>query len=179
MINIEISGKNEINEQKSKDQLQRLMTQYDLKKYFFTKDIRIESFAQPHSHPVLTLNTRLITDDDGALSVFLHEQFHWYLGSKSEEVDQAIDRLKGKYPEVPVGGDEGARNEHSTYLHLVVNFLEFEELRKIIGEERAKKVIENPFGYKWIYKTVLEDNNQIREIMEENKLLLEDDKEEK
>jgi hypothetical protein len=39
----------------------------------------IKERAIPHSHPVLTLNTRNLDSDDQLLSAFLHEQLHWYL----------------------------------------------------------------------------------------------------
>lgn len=174
MLNIKIAGKDEVRELKAKEQLERLLNEYDLKKYLFTNDVIIEYFVQPHSHPILTLNTRQIDNDDAALSTFLHEQIHWYLDKRSEETEQAIKELKEIYSEVPVGGEDGAKSEYSTYLHLIVNFLEHEELTKLVGEERANKVSGNPFGYKWIYKKVLDDNKTIRAILAKNKLLLED-----
>src|SRR4051812_18884406 len=47
-------------ERQSQDQLQRLATQYDLKKYTVTRQINIEQGAVAHSSPVLTLNGRFI-----------------------------------------------------------------------------------------------------------------------
>src|SRR5438067_24350 len=66
-------------EQKKKEQLERLASQYDLKKYTLTRDINVEQGAINHSAPVLTLNLRFSDDDDLALSAYIHEQAHWVL----------------------------------------------------------------------------------------------------
>lgn len=52
-LSIELAH-NSPNEQRAKDQLDRLLKEYDLSRWIFTKKIRIEQFVQPHSHPVLT-----------------------------------------------------------------------------------------------------------------------------
>lgn len=172
MLKITLAGKNEALELKGKEQLERLLKQYDLEKYLFTKDIILASHTMPTSHPVLTLNTRYVNDDDRALDAFLHEQMHWYLNTKSDETDSAIKELKQIYPEVPVGNEEGAKDEYSTYLHLVVNFLEYEELKKLIGDLKANKIIQDQFGYKWIYKQVFENYETIKNILSKNMLLI-------
>src|SRR5207249_4670064 len=56
---IDISVKTGIvQEMQAKIQLQRILKSYDLSKWIFTKSVLIERGAVPHSHPVLTLNTR-------------------------------------------------------------------------------------------------------------------------
>lgn len=164
MINIQLAGKNKDREAKVKEQLERLFKEYDLEKYLFTKDVVISSFTRPTSHPILTINTKNLNNDDTALSAFLHEQFHWFEELYQKEIEKVVEELRKIYPDVPVGGEEGAKDEYSTYMHLVVCFLEYEELKKLIGENRARKVLENPFGYKWIYRKVLEDNKKLRKI---------------
>jgi hypothetical protein len=61
-------------ERAARDQLRRLIAAHDLRGWVFTNQIRIEQGAIPQSHPVLTLNTRHLDDDDRALAAFLHEQ---------------------------------------------------------------------------------------------------------
>ena len=62
---IEISLKNNSqSEIQTKEQLQRLLKTYDLSKWIFTKSVVIEENVIPHSHPVLTLSTRHIKDDE-------------------------------------------------------------------------------------------------------------------
>jgi hypothetical protein len=48
----------------AEQQLRRLERTYPLSQWTFTSDIRVEFGALPHSHPVLTLNTRHLDDDD-------------------------------------------------------------------------------------------------------------------
>src|SRR5690242_10916965 len=66
-------------EERGRDQLRRLLRTYDLHKWLFTRDILIQSGVIPHSHPVLTLNTRYLVDDTAELATFVHEQLHWFL----------------------------------------------------------------------------------------------------
>src|SRR5215813_15153662 len=94
----------------TKEQLQRLVKTYDLSKWIFTKAILIDEKSVPHSHPVLTLHTRHLKDDDLLLSTFVHEQLHWFLVEKPKETDEAYKELKAIFPKVPVGFPEGAND---------------------------------------------------------------------
>jgi hypothetical protein len=102
----------------TREQLQRLLTTYDLSKWIFTKSILIDEKSIPHSHPVLTLHTRHLKDDDLLLSTFVHEQLHWFLVQKDKETKEAIKELRMLFPNVPVGFPVGSEDEESTYLHL-------------------------------------------------------------
>ena len=66
-------------EARARDQLLLLLDRYELHRWQFTSRVRIEQGAIPHSHPVLTLNTRYPDDDLLALSTYLHEQLHWFV----------------------------------------------------------------------------------------------------
>ena len=159
-------------EQEAADQLARLAESYDLTPYVFTNKIQFKEMEIPHSHPVLTLNTRYIEHDNHALSTFLHEQVHWFMESKKEDEKAAIEALKAIYPKVPVRGGEGARDEYSTYLHLMVCMEEYDALANYMGEEMARKTIEQKRHYKWIYKQVLENPDQIRSVMTDHGLVI-------
>src|SRR5262252_392202 len=76
-------------ETQTREQLQRLLKTYDLSKWIFTKSILIDEKSIPHSHPVLTLHTRHLKDDDELLSTYLHEQLHWFLVRHSEQTKAA------------------------------------------------------------------------------------------
>src|SRR5688572_24621752 len=118
---IEISLKNNTPaEAKTKVQLERLIAAHDLSKWTFIRKVEIDEKAIPHSHPVLTLNTRHIKDDELLLSTYVHEQIHWHLVNLSKETDEAIKELRVLFPKVPAGPPGGARDENSTYLHLLV-----------------------------------------------------------
>jgi len=156
------------NEVKVKAQLERLLKTYDLTKWIATPSIIIdEKTTIPHSHPVLTLNTRHIKDDDLLVSTFVHEQMHWFVDRDEKKLEAAMVELKKMFPDAPSGPPEGARNQASTYLHIGVCYLEYRALRELKGELKAKQVMEfwSTDHYKWVYRTVLERPRDIGTIM--------------
>lgn len=155
----------------TKEQLLALLKKYDLSKWLFTKRVRIEEGATPHSHPVLTLNTRHLGDDTRLLSVFIHEQLHWFVSKRFQQTKAAIDELRTLYPQVPGEQPQGARTEESTYLHLIVCYLEYCTLTELVGIEKATKVLESLPYYRWIYKTVRTDTKRIKDIIQRYKLM--------
>ncbi|HLW54024.1 MAG TPA: hypothetical protein VKW06_14400 [Candidatus Angelobacter sp.] len=159
-------------EQKTRDQLQRILHQYDLKKWTFTEKVLIDDQTIPHSHPVLTLHTRHLRSDDQLLSTYVHEQLHWWLDQKIDHTRAAEDELRRLYPKVPVGGSDGARDEESTYLHLIDCYLEMQADRELMGNDRTAQVMKFWAGdhYKWIYKTVMQDEVMIGEVVKKNGL---------
>jgi hypothetical protein len=165
---------NAADENQTRSQLQRLLGQYDLSRYIFTREIVIDREAIPHSHPVLTLSTRHLKDDDLLISTFVHEQFHWFLTQRSDQTDKAKQELKTIFPKVPVGYPDGARDEDSTYLHLLVNLLEYRAVRELLGELRARQVMEfwSTDHYRWIYKQVLDEGGKIREVIRKHRLII-------
>lgn len=84
MLNIVLVSGTPLEEQ-AREQLLRLMERYDLRRWQFTDAVRIETGVIPHSHPMLTLNTRHLDDDHTALSVYIPEQLHWYSRTKPKE----------------------------------------------------------------------------------------------
>lgn len=81
-------------------QLHRLADSYPLNRLCFSGDVRIEFGAVPHSHPVLTLNTRYLADDDRMVTTFIHEQLHWGVSPLTSEL---VDALVDRYPKLPLG----------------------------------------------------------------------------
>ena len=80
-------------EVQTKDQLQRLLKTFELSRFLFTTSVLIDQTAIPHSHPILTLNTRHLKDDDLLLSTFVHEELHWFLVQHNNETNEAIKDL--------------------------------------------------------------------------------------
>ncbi len=159
---------NDQRERKTKQQLENLLAEYDLSHWTFTYNIVIDSQSIPHSHPVLTLHTRHLDDDLLLLSTFLHEQIHWLLVQNRIETELAIAKLRPKYPIIPVGFPQGARDEYSSYLHLVVNYLEYVALQGLVGDAAALKIIEfwSTDHYTGIYQLVLRDLKEIGGIVD-------------
>lgn len=155
-------------EEKTKNQLLRLLKTYDLSKWTFTRKIAIEHRSIPHSHPELTVNTYFLDDDVKILSIYLHEQIHWHLYNNLISTNLAIKKLKQIYRNAPIRLPEGSGTERSTYLHLIVNYLEYKAMQDLVGREKAKETIEafsNKY-YRWIYRTVLSDESEIAKIVE-------------
>lgn len=165
---------NDQREQQTKQQLQRLLSAYDVSDWIFTQKIIIESGFNviPHSHPVLTLSTRHLKDDELLLSTFVHEQLHWFLVQNPKETEEAYKELRSLFPKVPVGFPEGARNEESTYKHIIVCYLEYQAVKALLGELKAKHVMGfwATDHYTWIYKTVLEREREIGSLVRKHKL---------
>jgi hypothetical protein len=171
---LQISTKNQTEKElRKKEQLERLLKQHDLSKWIHTKAILIDEQAPiPHSHPVLTLNADQIDDDLGTLSTFIHEQIHWLEEAKPTQREKAIEELKLIYPDAPNGPPEGARNRYSTYLHLIVCYLEYEGMTELAGSEKARQIVEalSKRYYKWVYRTVLNDTAKIKAVVEKHGL---------
>jgi len=160
-------------EARTRDQLQRLLATYDLSPWIYTKSIVVDERAIPFSHPVLTIHTRHAKDDELLLSTFVHEQLHWFIAARPDETEQAIADLRKLFPSVPAGGTTGARDEYSTYLHLLVCYLERQAVLRVLGELKTKQVVDfwATDHYTWVYQTVISRSRDIGQIMRDRKLI--------
>jgi hypothetical protein len=160
-------------EQQTREQLLRLFAQYPLDKWRYTEKVQIEEGAIPHSHPILTLSTRLLSDDDRFLGTYIHEQMHWFLGlvEKHEQAMQAIAEFRTMYPGLPVQPPEGCGREFSNYLHIAVNYLEYQGLSELLGAEAARRTLARVRHYTKIYELVLRDSERISETMARHQLI--------
>ena len=151
----------------TKTQLERLIAAHDLSQWTFTHEIVIDEKSIPHSHPVLTLHTRHLKQDDELLSTYLHEQLHWFLTEHPAETKAAEQDLTRLYPNVPVGYPEGAQDTESAYLHLLVCQLEQQADRVVLGDQRTTEVMQFWAGdhYRWVYRTVIQDEAKIEDIL--------------
>jgi uncharacterized protein YecA (UPF0149 family) len=86
------------------------------------------------------LHVRQLKDDLALLSTFVHEEYHRYEAAHPQETAAAIAELKTAYPHVPVGGQDGDSDEESSYLHIIVCYGEYQEMKALVGVERALKV---------------------------------------
>jgi hypothetical protein len=165
ILEIQLAGGND-REAQVANQLMALAREFDLRPWVFTYQIRIKSDVIPHSHPVLTLHTLHLDDPDQLLATFIHEQIHWFVNDQDNEASMktAVNKLRKIYPDVPDAINGGARSEESTYLHLIVNWLEFDALVALLGPQRARTVLEDKNYYEWIYSRVLADSPQLESI---------------
>lgn len=163
-------------EREAFEKLKNVFAVHDLAPWIFTRNVLITTRGIPHSHPILTLTTEdeYFEDDLRQLSAFVHEQIHWFEEKEENEaaVRRAIEKLKARYPEVPVGGGQGARSEYSTYLHLLVNWLTLDAMTELAGEREARRILSTQDHYRWINARVLEDTDAIGAVLAEEGLLL-------
>jgi hypothetical protein len=161
-------------EERTAAQLRAIFTRHDVSRWTFTHEIVIEQMAIPHSHPVLTLNTRHAGDDAALLSTFLHEQAHWWLTDhRPGPTREAMAELRGLYPSLPVGHPAGATDLDGSYLHLVVNYLELVALEEIAGPGEAARIFALWANdhYTELYRIVLEDRFTIEAMIRRHGLL--------
>ena len=172
-ISIELKHSSE-HEHQTEEQLRRLLATYDLQKFTFTHRVMVDEQSIPHSHPVLTLHTRHLGSDDQLLSTYVHEQIHWFLDQHLKQTQAAENDLRKIYPTVPVGYPDGSDDEEGTYLHLITCYMEMHADRELMGQERTRAVMNFWAGdhYRWIYKTVMEDEGKIRNVVEKDELVI-------
>jgi hypothetical protein len=153
--------------EQTREQLRGLLDRYDVSHWVRTHEIIIEDRAIPHSHPVLTVDTRDL-GDEYVMATFLHEQIHWLLSDRYGAVVQATTELRRRYPDIHRPLPMGALNEDSTYLHLIVNCLERRALLEVMGSDAIERM--TPFWltdhYTAIYDIVLRDHDAIDALID-------------
>jgi hypothetical protein len=125
----------------TRQNLEHLVQIYHLKPIFFTNKIVIESKVTPHSYPVLTLNTRFAEQPNKLLSVFVHEQLHWWSNKKKVEMKKAMQELKKIFPVLPKEGI--SKDGHSPYLHLIICFLEHQTMTHYLQKKEANRILKD------------------------------------
>lgn len=157
-------------EKQAQAQLERIVAQWDLAKWLFTRSVQIESDVTPHSHPVLTLNTNGLANDTIKTVSFVHEQLHWFLSRNRAATVSAITDLRRLYPDAPSGFPDGGNDQESTYLHLLIVMLEFDATHELFGEAFALRRLSKVPFYSWVYRMILDNPEPIRQIMIKNGL---------
>lgn len=166
-------------EEQAREQLRRLLASHDLDPWIFTHEVRIESGAEPHSMPVLTLNTDFLDDDEMQLSIFLHEQAHWFV-DQAPSREAAVEALRRMYPNPP-------RPDAWTYDHLLVAWIELDAMAELLGEREARRVMEAKVtrltgdpaldrkvatAYRWYNERVLEETSGIGTVLADHDLVI-------
>lgn len=162
-------------EARTRDQLQRLLREHDLERWIFTRKVVIDGTPNliPHSHPVLTLGTEYLKDDELLLSTFVHEQLHWYLEENQERAKAAMEEFRKLYPDAPSGPPAGARDLESTYRHLIVCYWEIRAAKELLGELRGFQVGQYlaQDHYMWVYRKVMEEGYKIGPVIHKHGLI--------
>lgn len=164
-------------EEAGRAQLTRLLASYDLTPWIFTTQVKVEAGAEPHSMPILTMNTDHLDNDLRQLSIFIHEQAHWHI-YEAEERDAAIAELREAYPDAPMDSDR-------LYQHLLVAWVELDALVELIGEDDARRVIREKVEvlnrglssevaeqYHWYNHKVLDETEAIGRVLERHGMIV-------
>jgi hypothetical protein len=117
-------------EEKIVEGVKNLYAKYNIPS--FTDEIVVEEGATSHSHPILTLNTR-VADERLVLFTLVHEQFHWYAQTLSN-YETCIAYLKDRY------SDDGEHNKsgkhpNSYWEHIIVCFNTRAWLKRQVSRE--------------------------------------------
>ncbi|HXH32417.1 MAG TPA: hypothetical protein VNJ01_16580 [Bacteriovoracaceae bacterium] len=154
-----------------KQNLIHLAQVHHLEPFLYTRRIRVVPDEVSHSKPVLTINTRFAERPPQLLAILLHEQLHWWVDKNARNYRRASDELKKIYPSVPVYRN----NRESTYVHLVVCYLEFRALWYYLGEPEARRILTEIMNkdklYPWVYSQVLSKTGHLKKIIERNALV--------
>lgn len=162
-------------EQRTRDQLLAMLARHDLTKWCVTEQLVIAEGVIPHSHPVLTLNTRH-QDNALLLDQYLHEQLHWFLSARRDSTLAAVAECQHLYPGMPIDPPRGAGSASSTYLHVILCYLEYIALTEVLGSDEALRVMTwlAQDHYTTIYQTVLHDGLSLQELIERHGLVIGD-----
>jgi len=161
MISKIYSKNNTADEIEVVDIIKEICQDYDLP--LFTKEVIIEKGVIPHSHPVLTLNTRA-KDKRSLLATLVHEQFHWYV-QNHPKYNECISHLKSKYE------DDGEHNKSGKYPnsyweHVIVGFNTRNYLKSILSSEDVEWVYEQWQPYPTLEKLIVYQYKEIRGDLE-------------
>ena len=165
-VEIELSH-NTSGEQSEAERLRQLLGRFDLRPWLFSRRVLIDEKAIPHSHPVLTVGYGDHGDDNLLLSNFVHEQLHWWFVAHQQQTNAAMSELRELFPHLPVGAPDGAIDEQSSYLHLLVIYLEYQADKSLLGDKRAADVMAFWKGdhYRVLYRTVLESEDVVGRVV--------------
>lgn len=156
----------------TRQNLEQLMQVYDLVPLLFTYDIHIESKIKSHSHPVLTLNTRFAESPKKLLSVFLHEQLHWWAENNKVAMSKAMAEIKKLFPQLPP--EISAKDASATYQHFIICFLEYQTMIHYLQKKEANRVLKDFIQkdkiYPWINTQMYLKYKAIEAIIKKYKL---------
>lgn len=145
-----------------KEEAVKLILEEVLAKYKvpnFTSQIIIDEKSIPHSHPVLTLNTRN-SEPLFILKTLVHEQFHWF--AQGTNYNQCVAYLK-KYPDL---GDCNSKRPNSFWTHLIVCWNTRNFLQQTLKKEEVDFAYTDSRSYHLTEKFVAENFEELRKDLE-------------
>ncbi|MBP6912640.1 MAG: hypothetical protein KBB86_01760 [Candidatus Pacebacteria bacterium] len=167
MENIVVSSKNnEPEELEVVEIVNALYEKYNIPN--FTNTVMVEKGSIPHSHPILTLNTR-VKDPRLILKTLVHEQLHWH-AENHPQYNNCIDYIKTKYI------DDGEHNKlgtnpNSYWEHIIVCFNTRNYLESILSKDDIDWVYLQWQAYPTLEKLIAKNKDQIKSDLEKFDLI--------
>ena len=147
----------------TRQNLEQLLGVYKLSPVIYTEDVVIQSGVVPRSHPVLTINTRYAENPQKILSVFVHEQFHWWTEKNKARSQKAAQELTKLYPE----------QDKAQLEHILICFLEYEALMYFLSKHEAEIILRDFILeniHPWIYAQVMANYPELNKVILRNEL---------
>lgn len=134
----------------------------------FTELVLVEEKVIPHSHPVLTLNTRS-KDKLDILKTLVHEQFHWYVSNHSK-YNECIALLKTRYVD---DGEHNKSGKHpnSYWEHIIVCFNTRNHLAKILTPEEIEYVYSLWQAYPTLEQSIATNYDEYKKVLEDFEII--------
>jgi hypothetical protein len=129
----------------------------------FTELVLVEEKVVPHSHPILTLNTRS-KDKLDILKTLVHEQFHWY-ASNHPKYNECISLLKMRYIDDGEHNRSG-RNPNSYWEHIIVCFNTRNYLERILTKEEVSYVYSLWQPYSTLEQSIAANYGEYKKFLE-------------
>lgn len=151
-------------------ELRELSVTCDLSGLQWTPRVVVQNRVVPHSHPVLTLNTRVTGDP--LLATYLHEQMHWWTADHPG-FGLAIGDTRSEWARVADRAEGAAGDEHSTRLHLIVCHLERRAMECVVGKSRTAAVLWEQIRdriYPWVYGQIETHGRWLDQVCSERDL---------
>lgn len=124
-----------------------------------TQDILIKDGATPHSHPLLTLNSRE-RPAELWLEVFSHEQMHWFFDMDPDKRDAFVQFARREYEDL--GDCNTQLNPISFWEHVCVIWNTVSIVRSQLEEQHVQWVFGGPHrGYPLTHKLVFDQYDKI------------------
>lgn len=132
--------------------LENLLQRYKVPE--FTSEIMVEKGVIPHSHPILTLNTRTHSDLS-ILKNLVHEQFHWYADGHPR-LRECTTYLKTKYQDDGEHNKRG-KNPNAYWDHIIVCFNTRKYLMTILSAEEIDSIYNEWQAYPTLEKKIADN----------------------
>lgn len=144
---------------------------FDVRRWIYTDLVVIDGDLRGGmSHPLRLGPHLLLLRPHSALTTFLHEQLHWFVGHHAN-LAAVIDEARKRWPDPPPP-PAGCADAYSTWTHLSVCALEYQSLCELVGTHAAETELRLHNAYSWVYSEILDAPSWFEEYLCRHDLIL-------